>query len=117
MVLDPTTSEDCEVCRPAFFRDSGSLKSCSGGTAWNTGTPRNPENLMELILCSFQVLSCWQEQAGSLQAAVKVGFSWGSSSSLLPAKMNEDDVSNNEDDVTPRHHLIRSSSWIMMMID
>jgi hypothetical protein len=31
----------------------------SGGTAWNTGTLRNPENLIELIFCSFKKLSCW----------------------------------------------------------
>jgi hypothetical protein len=67
----------------------------------NTGTLRNPENLMELILSSFQALSCWQEQAGSPQVASKAGFI---DDVLRPSdKMNEDDVSNNEDDVTLRH--------------
>jgi hypothetical protein len=65
MVCDPTTSKDCEVCRLVVFRDPGSVRNCFRGTAWNTRSLRNSKNLTELILCSFQALSHWREQAGT----------------------------------------------------
>jgi hypothetical protein len=79
MVFDPTTSEDHEVCRLVIFRDSRSLRNCSGGAAWNTGTSRNPENLMELILRSFQVLRTGENKPEGPRQQAK----WASSKELL----------------------------------
>jgi hypothetical protein len=94
MVFDPTTSKDCEVCRPFVFQRSRKHQELFWRNRLehrNTQEPREPDDPVQhsgAFTLAGTSLKPWAKQASSMMFFIN------------PAKMNEDDISNDEDHIT-----------------